>query len=248
MHRLNRLSSLKFQLSRVLPLYSPNSFSFSTAVTRLQDFKHQLPIRGTDEKGQEVILSHVKSLSKEPLINMTIGRFFDAQVARYGDQSVLRVIHQNIDWSWKQLQREIDRLALGLLNLGLKPGDRVGVWLPNTYEWVMCQIATAKAGFVLVNINPAYRSYELQYALNLVDAKALIFTPSFKSSNYVQILQQLIPSLVSSPDAWSCDACPALRHLINIGPESVPGVKRFDDILAPEVASNPNNPPLHLKS
>ena len=89
----------------------------------------------------------------------------------------------------------VDKLAAGLLTLGLQPGDRIGIWSPNNSEWVLTQFATAKAGLILVNINPAYRIAELEYALNKVGCKALILAERFKTSDYVGMLRELAPEL-----------------------------------------------------
>jgi len=185
----------QFILNPLIFLNKSKSKSFSSTISSYK-FEDRIPLQINDQDDNKAIaLSHVKSISNKPLLEITIGALFDQQVARYGDQSVLRVIHQDIDWSWNQLQVEVDRMALGLLNLGLKPGDRVGVWLTNCYEWVVSHLATAKAGMILVNVNPAYRAYELEHALNLVGVRALIFAPSFKSSNYLDILHSIIPEL-----------------------------------------------------
>jgi fatty-acyl-CoA synthase len=111
-------------------------------------------------------LSYVHGASNQPLIGETVGQFFDAVCAKWPSRPALVVRHQNVRWTYAELQREVDRLAAGLLTLGLEPGDRIGIWSPNNSEWVLTQFATAKAGLILVNINPAYRIAELEYALN----------------------------------------------------------------------------------
>ncbi len=130
-------------------------------------------------------LSYVHGASDKPLIGQTIGRFFDAACARHAGQDALVVRHQNIRLSYGELRLKVDALACGLRRLGLEPGDRIGIWSQNNYEWALTQFATAKAGLVLVNINPAYRRSELEYALNKVGCRALILSPSFKSSDYL---------------------------------------------------------------
>ena len=119
--------------------------------------------------------SYVHGASPVGLIGETIGQNFDASVARWPDREALIVRHQNIRWTYTQLKAEVDAFAAGLLALGLEPGDRIGIWSPNNSEWVITQFATAKAGLVLVNINPAYRIAELDYALNKVSAKSWCF-------------------------------------------------------------------------
>ena len=100
-------------------------------------------------------------------------------------------LKQNKRFSYYDLDREVDRLAGGLLSLGLKTGNRVGIWSPNRYEWLITQFATAKIGLILVTINPAYRLNELEYTLNKVTCKALIFAPEFKSSNYIEMIKKI---------------------------------------------------------
>src|ERR1700685_1229622 len=129
--------------------------------------------------------SYVHGVSMTPLIGETIGVHFDKMAARFADRDALIVRQQNIHWTYGELKEKTDALAAGLLALGLSPGDRVGIWSPNNAEWVVTQFATAKAGLVLVNINPAYRLAELDYALNKVDCTALITADSFKTSDYV---------------------------------------------------------------
>ena len=111
-------------------------------------------------------LSYVHGASETPLIGETIGVYFDRTVERYGEREALVVRHQGVRWSWRALQEQVDAFAAGLLALGLEPGERIGIWSPNNAEWVVTQFATTKAGLILVNINPAYRVTELEYALN----------------------------------------------------------------------------------
>ena len=129
--------------------------------------------------------SYVHGASDVPLIGQTIGEYLDATVARLPEAEALVVRHQKVRWTYRELQQRVDAFAAGLLALGLEPGDRVGIWSPNNAEWVVTQFATAKAGLILVNINPAYRLAELEYALNKVGCKALITATAFKTSDYV---------------------------------------------------------------
>src|SRR5262245_36191561 len=112
--------------------------------------------------------SYDHGTSTTKLIGETIGSFFDKAAARFRDREALVVRHQDIRWTYGELARRVDDLAAGLLALGLEPGDRVGIWSPNNAEWVLTQFATAKAGLILVNVNPAYRRAEIEYALNKV--------------------------------------------------------------------------------
>ena len=139
--------------------------------------------------------SYVHGASATPLIGETIGAYFDKVAARWADREALVVRHQDIRWTYAELKREVDRLAAGLLALGLEPGDRIGIWSPNNAEWVLTQFATAKAGLVLVNINPAYRVTELEFALTKVACKALITAPAFKSSDYIGMVRDIAPEI-----------------------------------------------------
>ena len=139
--------------------------------------------------------SYVHGASDKPLLGETIGRFFDAACDRWVTRPALVVRHQNVRLSYGELRQAADKLAAGLLTLGLQPGDRIGIWSPNNSEWVLTQFATAKAGLILVNINPSYRVTELEYALNKVGCKALILAERFKTSDYVGMLRELAPEL-----------------------------------------------------
>ena len=122
--------------------------------------------------------SHVRGRTDQPLIEQTLGAFFNDMVERFPEREALVVVHQGRRYTYRQLQTESRRLASALLGLGLKPGDRIGIWSHNNAEWVLMQLATAMAGLVLVNINPAYRTAEVEYALNKVDCKALVVMPA----------------------------------------------------------------------
>jgi fatty-acyl-CoA synthase len=164
--------------------------------------------------------SYVHGASSAPLIGETIGAHFDRMAARHAPRDALVVRHQGLRWTWAELKRRVDNLACGLRRLGLAPGERIGIWSQNCAEWVLTQFATAKAGLILVNINPAYRRSELEYALNKVGCKALILSPSFKTSNYLEILQSVALDLKS------------LEIVIRLGKDKTPGMLNFDDLLA----------------
>jgi fatty-acyl-CoA synthase len=173
--------------------------------------------------------SYVHGASATPLIGETIGRYFDHAVARYGDSAALVVRHQGVQWGWRELKEKVDGFAAGLVALGLEPGERIGIWSPNSAEWVVTQFATAKAGLILVNINPAYRLSELEYALNKAGCKALVTAARFKSSDYLGMLGELAPELAAAtPGKLHAARLPALRHLITIGDETVAAGVRFD--------------------
>jgi fatty-acyl-CoA synthase len=175
--------------------------------------------------------SYVHGASGQPLIGETIGRFFDAACARWADRPALIVRHQGIRLSYAALREEVDRLAAGLVALGLVPGDRIGIWSPNNSEWVLTQFASAKAGLILVNINPAYRLAELEYALNKVRCKALILAERFKTSDYVGMLRELAPELTHATPGHLEAAClPDLRAVIVIAETAPAGTLCFSDL------------------
>ncbi|MDO8861306.1 AMP-binding protein [Haliea sp. E1-2-M8] len=176
-------------------------------------------------------LSYVSGIAAVPLLYKTIGLALDEAAERWGDREALVVGHQDVRWSWTELATRAEALAAGFLALGLEPGDRVGIWSPNRAEWVLTQFATACAGLVLVNINPAYRSAELEYALNKVGCRALVLADRFKSSGYVQILRDLAPEIDgAAPGKLHAARLPRLTHAIVIAEEEPAGFHRFADI------------------
>jgi fatty-acyl-CoA synthase len=176
-------------------------------------------------------LSYVHGASETPLIGDTIGAHFDRIVDRSGERVALIVRHQQIRWTYLELKEQVDRFAAGLLALGLKRGDRIGIWSPNNAEWVVTQFATAKAGLILVNINPAYRLAELEYALNKVGCVALVTAARFKSSDYHAMLHELAPELgTATPGNLHAAKLPKLRLLITIGEDQATGMFRFADV------------------
>ena len=170
--------------------------------------------------GGQHAISYTSGMSERPLIGQTIGQFFDAMVQRVGDGLGLVVREQGVRLSYRAFAAQVDVLAAGLLSLGLEPGDRVGIWSPNNAEWVTTQFATAKAGFVLVNINPAYRLSELEFALTASGCRALITATRFKSSDYAAMVTALRPKL------------PMLEFVVQIGDVSIPGALAFTDVAA----------------
>ena len=142
--------------------------------------------------------SYMHGASDQPMIGDTIGVHFDRTVARFGDRPGLIVRQQGINWTWAELAAHVEAFAAGLVAIGLQPGDRIGIWSPNNAEWVVTQFATAKAGLILVNINPAYRLTEVEYALNKVGCKALVTATRFKTSDYIGMINTLAPELAIS--------------------------------------------------
>jgi fatty-acyl-CoA synthase len=171
-------------------------------------------------------------MSSQPLIGQTIGNCFDERVERWSEREALVVRHQNVRYTYAQLKEKVDALATGLLKLGLQPGDRIGIWSPNNTEWVLLQFASAKIGLILVCINPAYRSYELSYALKKVGCKALVMAPRFRSNDYTEMMYELAPELERDEiGALLAVGLPDLRYVILIGGEPRKGMIPFDEVM-----------------
>lgn len=177
--------------------------------------------------------SYVHGASSVPLLDGTIGRRLDQTVARWPDRPALIAAAQGVRWTWRELSERVESFAAGLLTLGLAKGDRIGIWSLNRPEWVVTQLAAAKAGLILVSINPAYRLSELEFALNTVGCRALVTATAFKNSDFIGMITTLAPELAESvPDALSAARLPHLRSVIQIGGPPVPGVLPFDAVSA----------------
>ncbi|MEO8938565.1 MAG: AMP-binding protein [Burkholderiaceae bacterium] len=179
-----------------------------------------------------------------PIIEQTIGDFFDAIVALRPNHEALVSAHEGLRFTYADLQRESSRLASALLGLGLTKGDRVGIWSHNNAAWLLMQLATAKVGLILVNINPAYRTSELAYALDKVGCKLLVTMPRFKSSDYIGMIRELAPdSLSANASNRAAQRLPMLRTVVWIDTgEPVPeveGMMRFSALLATGHADDP---------
>ncbi len=174
--------------------------------------------------------SYVHGAADILLLGETLGQNLDRTAARVPDNPALIIPTQGVRWSYRELVRRAEAFAAGLLALGLVRGDRVGIWSLNNAEWVTTQFATAKAGLILVNINPAYRTTELDYALNKVGCRALITATRFKTSDYIGLLSELAPELSgSAPGRLRAARLPALEIVIQIGGQA-PGTIPFDDV------------------
>jgi fatty-acyl-CoA synthase len=180
----------------------------------------------------QLLPSYVQGADTRPLLGETVGANLARTVARYGDRPGLIVRQQNVRWTYAEFGARVDAFAAGLLALGLEPGDRVGIWSLNNAEWVIAQFATARAGLVLVNINPAYRLSELEYALNKVGCRALITATAFKTSDYIGMVNALAPELAAAaPGKLHAARLPDLRIVIQIGGPRAPGTFGFDHVL-----------------
>jgi fatty-acyl-CoA synthase len=137
------------------------------------------------------VLSYAHGASPVPLLGETIGANLERTVGRVPEAEALVCRHQSVRWSYRELNERVDALARGLVAVGLQVGDRVGIWSPNCAEWVLVQFATAKAGIVLVNVNPAYRATELAYALRQSGCRMLVAARSFKTSDYAAMIEEV---------------------------------------------------------
>lgn len=185
------------------------------------------------DRAPENNLSRVTGRRDVPLLEKTIPALLKETVETFAAHEAAVFCDQSIRWTYAEFDEAVDALAGGLLELGFSKGDRIGVWSPNRSEWLLAQFATARLGIVLVNINPAYRLFELEYALNKVGCRGLIVAPHFKTSNYVDTLQSLAPEIATSQAGHlRADKLPHLRTIICLGDETPPGMLAFDDVMA----------------
>lgn len=176
-------------------------------------------------------ISHVRGSNEPPLLEKTVGELFDGAVGEHGGATALIVPPQSCRLSWNELDERVRKLGAGLLASGLEPGDRVGILAPNCVEWIVVQYATAKAGLVLVNINPASRRPELQFALARVGCKALVTASSFKKSDYLAMLGEIAPEITrDAPGKLDAAALPDLRLLITLDETDLSAAVTFAEI------------------
>jgi fatty-acyl-CoA synthase len=181
--------------------------------------------------------SYVSGASTTPLLGETIGATFDRTVERAGEREALVSRHQGLRYTYAELSEAVDRVARGLLALGLEQGERVGIWAPNCVEWALVQFATAKLGIILVNINPAYRTSELEYALRQSGCRALVSARAFKTSDYAAMVAEVRPSLEALEQVVFLEG-PDWDALLARGEEVSPGAvaerqaaTQFDDAI-----------------
>lgn len=175
--------------------------------------------------------SYTRGRQDKPLLAMTIGAAFDATVARFPEREALVVRHQGLRYSWRSLAEAVEVHARALMALGIQSGDRLGIWAPNCAEWCITQFASAKVGAILVNINPAYRSSELEYALRQSGCRWVICADAFKTSDYHAMLQGLVPELASAAiGQLASEALPELRGVISLAAEPPAGFLAWGDL------------------
>lgn len=167
-----------------------------------------------------------------PLSDDTIPALLACAVEANPEGDAVAFREQGIRWTWRQFADQVDRLATGLLAHGIARGDRVGIWSPNRAEWLVTQFATARIGAILVNINPAYRQAELEYALNKACVKMLITAANFKSSDYLRMLLALAPELAQcAPGQLRAARLQHLRFVVRMGTERTDGMLSYNDLL-----------------
>ena len=176
-------------------------------------------------------LSYVHGHSGTPLVGLSVGAFLDEIAAAYGDREALVSFQQGIRWTYAELKRRADHLAAGLSQLGLVPGSRIGLWSPNRAEWAVVQFAAAKAGLILVNINPAYRARELEHVLRTAGCQALVTARRFKSSHYLDMIASLVPEISRAEQPIANERLPDLRHVIVLDESAEPGCLTYRDLL-----------------
>src|SRR5262245_37797935 len=165
------------------------------------------------------------------LLKITIGDLLDRQTARFGERDALVHVEHGVRYTYAQFRDECNRVAKGLIALGVQKGEHIGIWATNYPEWVVAQFATAKIGAVLVTVNPAYRTQELEYLLTQSDASTLLMIDSFKTSDYVGMINELIPELRDAePGALASARFPRLKRVIFIGKQRQPGMVSGSDL------------------
>ena len=177
--------------------------------------------------------SHVRGSTELPLSSATIAGLLADTAARWPDRPAVVFREQGVRWSWAQFAAEVDRFAAGLAALGLRRGDRLGIWSPNRVEWLVTQFATARIGVILVNINPAYRLAELEYALNASGCRALVSAERLRTSDYLGMLRTLAPELdACEPGQLASERLPGLQLVVRTGADRSPGMLGYDQVLA----------------
>ena len=175
--------------------------------------------------------SYVAGDKSAPLRHQTIPEMLRETVSKFGSREAITFPLQDISLTYEELARRVDALAAGLLALGLKKGDRIGIWSPNNLQWILTQYATARIGLILVNINPAYRLSELEYALNKSGCRALIAAEKFKTSDYLKMIRTLAPELeTAEPGALRAAKLPSLEIVIGLTDDPGPGIYPFSKI------------------
>lgn len=176
--------------------------------------------------------SYTCGISNEPLLGITIGDKFDEIVSKFPNNEALIVHHQNIRWTYTQLQEKVNDCAKALLTAGIKKGDRVGIWSSNRYEWPVLQFATAKVGAILVNINPSYRVHELEFVLNQSECIMIVIADKFKTSDYERMILELAPELTNAAiGQLNASKLPELKTVVSLSDTPPNGMLRWSALM-----------------
>ncbi|KAH8241477.1 hypothetical protein KR026_006395 [Drosophila bipectinata] len=179
-----------------------------------------------------ILISHKHHVGKEPLVYRTVGSQLELSAAEFGNAEAIVSCHEGKRYTFKSLLKEADGLAAGLLKLGLKRGDTVGLWAPNYMHWYLGMMGAARAGLTSVGINPAFQGPEVAYCLNKVNIKAIIAPESFKTQNYYEILRDICPEIVNAESGKiRSEKFPHLQSVIINSNDGLKGAIRFDDLL-----------------
>lgn len=177
-------------------------------------------------------ISYTSGTSTEPLLGLTIGEAFDQTVEQYPNNEAIISRHQQIRYTYRQLQDQVDQCAKSFMALGIKKGDRVGIWSPNCAEWLITQIATSKVGIILVNINPSYRLHELEYALKQSGCAAIVIADRFKTSDYSEMIYTLLPEVkVSQKQPIHAGKLPGLKRVISLAKDEQQGMLMWPEFM-----------------
>jgi len=176
--------------------------------------------------------SYTCGTSAVPLLGMTIGEMVNSVAEKYPETDAIVSMHQNIRWNYREFLYQVDLVARALMGLGVEKGNRVGIWAMNHAEWVVVQFATSKIGAIMVNINPAYRTYELEYVLKQAEIQTLIVQGRFKTSDYMGMFYEACPEAYESkPGRISSEKFPFLKNAIFLGDIPYNGMYTWDDFL-----------------
>ncbi|NMB77628.1 MAG: AMP-binding protein, partial [Methanomicrobiales archaeon] len=176
--------------------------------------------------------SYSSGTSTFPLMGMTIGEMVNSIAEKYPDTDAVVSMHQNIRWTYAEFNRRVNEVARGLMGMGVAKGDRVGIWAMNHAEWILVQFATSKIGAIMVNINPAYRTYELEYALKQSEVSTLFIQGRFKTSDYIGMFYEACPEAYESKHGKiASEKFPYLKNVIFIGNTPYNGMFTWDDLI-----------------
>ncbi|KAJ9590937.1 hypothetical protein L9F63_016035, partial [Diploptera punctata] len=177
--------------------------------------------------------SYLHNPGVEPLCALTTGQAIDIAAQKWKDRDAVVSLYQGHRYTFSEVRDKADKIAAGLMQLGLKRGDRLGIWGPNSSEWFISRLAAARGGFIAVQLDPAYQSPELQYSLNKVEIKMLIISPSFKTNNCYEIVRAVVPELDKCADAGTeltCEKVPSLKRIIVMSDTQYKGAHRLKDV------------------